>query len=360
MKNTTTIRKKAALYDPYLDTLGGGENHILSILKVLEEHDYDIVIYWDENLTRDIQDKLNLTFSHLKFEKNIFLHENIYSRMQEMRTVDMFFYVTDGSYFFSSAKKNFVFCMVPQQDLYRMTALNQLKTANFQFIANSEFTRSWLSRWGINASVIYPYLSQEYVNESSSKKQKIILSVGRFFRQLHAKRQDIAIKWFQKLQQNDEYKDYELHLAGSVKDEDKTYFQELQKMAEHNKQIQFHPNISFSKLNSLYDKAEFYWHFAGFEVDEKTTPEKTEHLGITPLEAMAKKCITYAYRAGGPKEIIKDGKTGFLFSSMEELFDKMKISQAKKEQIIREARSFVREHFTYTHFKKRVENIIIT
>ncbi len=38
-------RKKAALYDPFLDVMGGGEKHILSILKVLEEKGFEIHIF---------------------------------------------------------------------------------------------------------------------------------------------------------------------------------------------------------------------------------------------------------------------------------------------------------------------------
>ena len=42
--------KRVALYNPYLDTLGGGEKHILSILDVFAEQGYEINIFWDKNL----------------------------------------------------------------------------------------------------------------------------------------------------------------------------------------------------------------------------------------------------------------------------------------------------------------------
>src|SRR5690606_23070215 len=110
---------------------------------------------------------------------------------------------------------------------------------------------------------------------------------------------------------NSEYTDYKLYLAGSVKDEDKKYFAELKALAESNNNIQFFPNVTFTELLELYKKSEYYWHFTGYEVDETNHPERTEHLGITPLEAMSQGCLTYAYRVGGPKEIIQDGETGF-------------------------------------------------
>ena len=58
-------RKRAALYNPYLDTLGGGEKYILSILKVLEDEGFALDIFWDENLQEDFKVKFNLSFDYL-------------------------------------------------------------------------------------------------------------------------------------------------------------------------------------------------------------------------------------------------------------------------------------------------------
>ena len=65
--------KKAALYDPYLDTLGGGEKHILSIVKVLEDEGYEINIFWDKNLQNQIENRFRIQFvNKFKFLPNIF------------------------------------------------------------------------------------------------------------------------------------------------------------------------------------------------------------------------------------------------------------------------------------------------
>jgi len=360
MKNTTTKEKKAALYDPYLDTMGGGEKHILSILKVLQDHGYSITLFWDEDLSSEIQQKLGLEFRGISFHSNIFRDGDILTKTKKLSEYDSFFYVTDGSYFFSTAGQNFVFCMVPQKSLYHMSIANKLKTRNYRFIANSEFTARWLSRWGIQSEVLYPYLPTEFIKLKPAKKEKIILSVGRFFRQLHAKRQDIAIQWFIDLQnKNPKYQEYELHLAGSVSEQDQDYLEELKESAKGNDRIKFHTNISFSEMVSLYQKAEYYWHFAGYDVDENEHPERTEHLGITPLEAMASGCLTYAYRAGGPAETIADSKTGFLFKTQDELFEKMDISDQTKNQIRVSAKEYIDANFSYDIFKKTVEHIIL-
>ena len=62
-------RKKAALYNPDLDILGGGEKHILSILRVLEDEGYEINIFWDKDLTNEIKTNFKLEFGHkINFE----------------------------------------------------------------------------------------------------------------------------------------------------------------------------------------------------------------------------------------------------------------------------------------------------
>src|SRR5690606_27468423 len=158
--------------------------------------------------------------------------------------------------------------------------------------------------WHVKSEVIYPYISNEFFQNFSEKKQKYILVVGRFFTQLHAKRQDLAIEWFLELQKLNKCTDYKLQLVGSVKDADKPYYDKLQQMAKGNENIEFYPNVSFKELLQLYKNAEIYWHMTGIDVDEKKYPEKVEHLGITPLEAMASGCIVFAYNAGGLKELI--------------------------------------------------------
>lgn len=358
-------RKTAALYDPYLDVLGGGEKHVLSILKVLQDEGFAPVVYWDVNLTKEIYEKLQISFQeNLTFKENIFQDrtESVFSRMQDLKQHDILIYVTDGSYFFSTAKKTVIFCMVPQKSLYNMSAINKLKTMNSVFIANSKYTQKMLKNWHIDAELLYPYISEEFLRNFSTTKKKQILVVGRFFKQLHSKRQDIAIKWFNEFSQLNEFKSYKLILAGSLKDEDNLYFKELQELAIDNKQIIFKPNISFSELLSLYNESEIYWHTAGYEIDENKFPEKVEHLGITPLEAMASGCLVFAYKAGGLKEIIQDGKNGFLFSNKNDLLKNMQSimkDEKKTKEIQLNAKEFVKNNFDYSVFTQQVKKTLL-
>lgn len=359
-------KKTAALYNPYLDVMGGGERHILSILKVLAEHEYFPVIFWDKDLTDKIRDALHIKFPlPIEFKKNIFASgvSDSFNKYKSIGEHDIFLYVTDGSYFFSGAKKNFVFCMVPQQSLYNQSLLNKVKTGNYSFISNSNYTAGWLKKWGIHSTVLYPYIQQEFFDNHTTNKEKIILTVGRFFKHLHSKRQDKAIEYFLELQNsNEQFKDYKLFLAGSLKPEDNNYFEELKTLANNNPNIEFKTNISFDELLKLYKKSQYYWHMAGIDINEEKNPEKVEHLGITPLEAMASGAIVFAYNAGGLKEIIKHGETGYLFLSKEQLIRNMKEAHDNKEKqatISKNAYDYVKNSFSYDTFKKRVEEIVL-
>lgn len=348
-----------------MDSLGGGEKHILSVLQVLEqEAGYDPYVFWDNEIDKQLEEKLGLHFSNLHFLPNIFHKQtNLLHKLKQLKDFDIFFYVTDGSYFFSSAKKNYVFCMVPNKHLFANTAINWLKTVNYEFISNSRFTQKWLEKWNIKNDVLYPYISDEYIELKNAqiKKENCILVTGRFFEHLHSKRQDIAIEAFQQLHQNESFKDYKLILAGSVLESDKPYLEKIKKLAEKNNNIQIKLNTSFTELFNLYKSAKYYWHFTGYGIDEETEPEKVEHLGITPLEAMAAGCTVFCYNAGGPKELIKDGDNGFLFDSVDELIEKIStLSESHRNQIIKNAQSFVTASFSYSHFKKKVLQLFST
>jgi glycosyltransferase involved in cell wall biosynthesis len=361
-------KRRVGLYDPYIDTLGGGEKHILSILEVLANDGYEIDVFWNKNLTKEIKSKFSFQcFKTLKFVPDIFhQHKSIIHSLETFRFLkayDNFFYVTDGSYFFSGAEKNYVFCMVPQKNLYDMNPINKLKTANYRFISNSQYTKKWLDRWGIKNDYLYPYIDDKLINSPTNKKEKIILCVGRFFPQLHSKQHKIIIETFAKLQlSSPDFKDYKLILAGGLKHEDKTYFEELKNNAKNNPAIIFKPNVPLDKLYELYKLSNFFWHFAGYGIDENIHPEMVEHLGITPLEAMAAGAITFSYNAGGPKEIITDGQNGFLFDNEKEIIGKMQsvLENPEQQQSIRKkANEYIHTNFSFVVFTKKVQKIIL-
>jgi len=345
--------KKVGVYNPFLDTLGGGEKYIFSIMDVFADLGYEIDIFWDKDLSKEIKDR----FSFRSIDRLKWINKK---NLKNLWAYDYFFYITDGSYFFSLAKKNFVYAMIPDKKLYSLSLINRLKFINYQFITHSLFTQKWLKKFGIESKVIMPYLDSKLINQNidSSKKEKIILSVGRFFSHLHSKRQDLMIRTFKDLKKKSkEFADYKLILAGGLMKEDQKYFNQLKSLAKNDSSIIFETNVSLDKLDELYKLTAYFWHFTGYGVDEVKNPELVEHFGITPLEAMASGCLTFCYSAGGPKELIKDGENGFLFTNTNELIDKMievNTNSAKKEEIISNGKQFVKENFSYEVFKEKV------
>jgi glycosyltransferase involved in cell wall biosynthesis len=339
----------------------------VSILQVLQNEGFECAIFWNKDLNTEMSSKLHLEFKDkVRFEKNIFTDRS-YSQLKKMQFLsqyDIFIYVTDGSYFFSPAKKNIIFALVPEKKLFNMSVINKVKTLNSRFITNSRFTQTNLQKWGVPSAVLYPYLDTEQLefDPLSAKKEKIILSVGRFFKHLHAKRQDVAIEFFRKMKNEIQgLKDYTLVLAGGLKDEDKEYFDELQKMVTGDPSIHLKSNISYQELTDLYKRSEIYWHLAGYGVDENLNPQLTEHLGISPLEAMSYGCIDFCFNAGGLKETIEDGKTGYLFSSYEELSQKLKnfFSEKDHSSMQLEAKKYISQTFNYDSFKEKVVKLFI-
>lgn len=356
--------KKVAIVDPYLDVMGGGEKHILSIAQIFDESGFQIDLLWnDKNIVTQIKDKLGLNFKNLTIVENFLIDQNLLDKLSRTNDYDFLLYVTDGSYFMSSANKNYVFAMYPKKELYETNLMNNLKLANYEFIANSRYTADFLQKYtGRKFEVIYPYITNEKRENGKGKrengrKEKIILSVGRFFQGLHSKRHDVLIQAFNRLQREDKnFKDYKLHLVGGLKDEDVDYFKELKVLASDNPNIILEANLSNEKLLKYYQKAEYYWHAAGYEIDIEKNPECVEHFGITPLEAMNHQCLVFCYNAGGPKEIIENGKTGYLWNSIDELCDMTSNSKKNREEVLKNAIKMIDNRFSYEVFKEKVIN----
>lgn len=352
-------KKKIAIYDPYLDVLGGGEKHLLSIAQVFEEVGYSVDVLWDDKGIKDsLQAMLNVSFKNLTIIPN-FLRQNPMMKLVKTARYDRFFYVTDGSYFFSAAKKNYVFCMYPKRELYSLISTTAFKLRNFSFIANSHFTAEFIKSWtGKKVSVVYPFIDKEFLVKEKNPK-KIILTVGRFYEHLHSKRHDVVISAFIELKKN--YKDmdnFKLVVAGGLKHgEDELYLEKLKKLASGRNDIKFVVNPKFEELVAYYHQAMFYWHAAGFGIDSSLYPQRTEHLGLTPLEAMASQCVVFAHNSGGPAETIEDEDTGFLYSSVQKLIEKtheLFLDQERRLEIAQAGSDYVNETFSYNTFREMV------
>ncbi|MBU3935531.1 hypothetical protein KJ909_02560, partial [Patescibacteria group bacterium] len=138
---------KAAIYDPYLDTLGGGERYCLTVAEILLKAGWQVDLFWsgNKNLVKQAESRFSLQLTGLKLIEDIFnlraqkidLIENQnqlkniiaqkiadpqnstqkikrwLKNYQQTKSYDLFFYLSDGSTPFLFAKKNILHVQVP-------------------------------------------------------------------------------------------------------------------------------------------------------------------------------------------------------------------------------------------------------
>jgi glycosyltransferase involved in cell wall biosynthesis len=181
---------------------------------------------------------------------------------------------------------------------------------NIEFVfANSRNTQKRLSRYlGIdNATVLGGGVEYErYYNKGDDKY---------FFypsRISPNKRQEYVIRAFAEFKKA--HRGYRLILAGSVSRDrsHQDYYEKISEMAKSVKDVQIMDNVGDDQLLEYYSLATAVLYAP---IDED--------YGLVPLEAMASAKVIIAVNEGGPKETVKDFKTGFLVNSEEEMAKQM-------------------------------------
>jgi glycosyltransferase involved in cell wall biosynthesis len=69
-------------------------------------------------------------------------------------------------------------------------------------------------------------------------------------------------------------------------------------------------------------EAKLFWHTAGLFVNESEFPQGVEHFGIATVEAMRAGCVPIVIDCGGQREIVEDGRSGFLCGGLAGLVQK--------------------------------------
>lgn len=305
---------KLCFYSPYFpDHFGGGEKHLLDVAVVAsQEHEVSIAvsptkISGDRTIHKiqtEYEEFFGKSLETISFiESPLGTRESAIEKLLWTGQFDGMYYVTDGSFFFSLARHNFLHIQVPLK--INLSPLQRIKLNMWQHKnVNSEFTKEFIEReWQTSIQqVIYPSVDIELL-KNTEKKEKIILNVGRFFKQLHSKRQDVLIKMFSQLisKHPTEMNGWKLVLIGAI--EDQAYFDELQQLAK-GLPIEFRTDVNRAELVAAYKSASIYWHATGFGIDETTSPEKVEHFGISTVEALAAGAIPIVHYKGGQKEIL--------------------------------------------------------
>lgn len=337
---------KAAIVNPYLDTLGGGERYTMSFAKVLKDEGYLVDIQWkDEGIAEKVEDRFGIDLEGMRFVDDVKRGDGY----------DVLFWVSDGSIPALKARKNFLHFQVPFQKVNGKSLMNRMKLFRInKVICNSYFTKSFIDKeYGIDSEVIYPPVSVK--DFEPRKKRNVILFVGRFSQLKQAKRHDVLISSFKKLKN----KKWKLILAGGTEVGVGDYLKKLKKNAKGEK-IEIVESPSFKKLQKLYGQAKIFWSAVGYGANERKEPEKVEHFGITVVEAMAAGAVPVSYKAGGYKEIIADEVNGYLWQKPKTLLDKTKILIENRDLLddMKKRAIADSEIYEYERFEKEVTSLI--
>lgn len=355
---------RIGIYDPYLDTLSGGEKYMLAIASCLAK-EHEVFIFWNKEKEAEIRKeskrKLGIDLSSVRFYQNIFKKTfPTISRFNESRKFDAIIYLSDGSVPFVGTKL-YVHFQFPVEWIDGKSLKTKIKLFFVRKIfCNSYFTKSFIDKkLNVKSDVLYPPVNL-YVNKNI-RKENIILHVGRFDVDSNGsnfKKQDVMINVFKKMVDAG-LENWKLRLVVGVGDQDKDKLNKLKKMSE-GYPMELMINIPNKELWKHYSKAKIYWHATGYGEDLDKFPEKAEHFGISTVEAMGSGVVPVVFNAGGQKEIVEDEKSGYLWDTLED-FARKTTNLIKDEKLRKEmSDATIRRSEIYCgdRFCKELQNLI--
>ncbi len=318
---------KVGLYSPYFNILGGGEKYILTIAEVLSyDHHVEVIVPPGKVEFETQKERVHRRFADVDLHKVHLIRgpfdnsSNWRERANFTKQYDLFFYVTDGSFFWSRAKKNAVIIQSPDT-LSLSKILDKIKLSRWQVkICYSHYVQHWLEyKHGFEAQVLPPAIDPGAYTHG--KKENVIIAVGRFSKRPHDKKQLRMIRAYKDMVDEGLLKGWRFIMMGGLSQDDHEYYQQVVTEAK-GYPIEVIANSDFETLLENYTKAKIYWHATGFEEDLQKLPERAEHFGITTVEAMASGAVPVVVNAGGQPEIVWEGHNGFLWESIDELKQK--------------------------------------
>jgi len=340
---------RAAIFNPYLDTLGGGERYTLGVASTLQEAGYDVYLEWENiEIKSKLENRFGLDLSGINFIPDV----------GRGNGYDVCFWVSDGSVPVLHARKNFLHFQIPFHNVKGNSLINKMKLIRInKIICNSLFTKKFIDKeYGVNSQVIYPPV--DLAKLKPKRKENKILFVGRFSQLKQAKNQDVLIRAFRKFYDKGSI-DWELVLAGGIEVGVGDYISKLEKMAQ-GYPIKLATSPSFKELVLLYGEAKIFWSAVGFGASEEKEPEKMEHFGISVVEAMEAGCVPIIFNGGGYKEIVKNGESGFLWDKESELIRRTELL-VNDRRALREMSSKgkkISESFGYERFAKDFRSLL--
>lgn len=356
IQNTNSIVKKLkpiGIYNSYWNTRGGGESHALSFATILQKYE-TVYLVSEENFDiQELSDYYNIDLSNCRK----IIQNNINTEFTKKFYI--FINSTFQSNLISKAKKSYYIVSFPHKNV------NSEFLSSYKFLYNSDYTKNWSNKyWGQhNGEIIYPIGTIKNLNNfADNKKEKIILSIGRFFKYGHSKNQHIIAEAFRKMiELHPDLKDWKLVLIGSLnkKSKDDTeYLKNIENILDGlNGEIII--DAKRDVLDKYCQKSSIYVHASGAGIDEQKFPEKLEHFGITIVEAIIGGCFPIVYKYGGPAELISKLNTGKKFMDSAELTDCMTSTIYNLKEICNPSNKMIK--FINSHnFLDKINNLYDT
>lgn len=340
---------RAAIYNPYLDTLGGGERYTMSFAKVLSDFGYQVDVQWKETgIKKELEVRFGIDLNKINFIPDV----------RKGDGYDLCFWVSDGSIPMLRSRKNFLHFQVPFHDVGGSSLLNKMKLIRIdKIVCNSEFTKNVIdNEFGVDSVVVYPPV--DISKFRPKRKEELVLYVGRFSKLKQNKHQDILIEAFKNFFDSGS-RDWKMILAGGTDVGVDGDLSDL-KSAAKNYPIKVIEKPDFKTVTDLNGRAMFFWSASGYGENEVSKPENVEHFGITTVEAMSAGCVPIVYSAGGNKEIVKDGVNGLLWETENELIEKTKRCIKDKKYFRKLSLKAVEtgKIYSYNNFKSSIEKLL--
>lgn len=335
--------KRVLIYSEYWTSRGGGEKYLLCIAETLLHAGYEVTFVAQpgafDKAALAAYFKLDVDRAEVRYlAGDLAAFRREAERLS--REFDICFYMTNYRFFDSQARQTFVILQIPYgritpltigarliagglkeagKDWYRLRLLNKLKETHAVIVYSRYVHDALETLHGIPSTVLEPPIDDFLIE--GTPKERVILSVGRFFRGLYNdKRYDILIEAFKKLHARLPHTTWMYRLAGSCGDDEASqrYLEEL-RASVRGLPVYFHINTPYDDLKRHYNEATLFWHAAGYGVDERKHPERAEHFGMSTLEAMSARCVPVVINRGGQKEIVSHGESGYLWNTIDEL-----------------------------------------
>ena len=189
------------------------------------------------------------------------------------------------------------------------------------FLCISDFTRFYTRQlWGkdLATTLLYPCCDARITSAKSGSLE--ILTIGRFNWSAHQKNHGALVEAFAELC-GGLPPGSRLILLGRQNDALPETAAQMQRLRDRCRDLPvvFEVNASEQRKRELLARASVFWHGTGIGLTEPGEAAQMEHFGIAVLEAMRAGAVPLCYDRGGPREIIEQGVSGFLYRDLEEL-----------------------------------------